>query len=85
MLSFEFFCDLRGFRLYCAKWKPRVADKIMIFHGKGNPHEENAMAGTTTLPGTLAPSIIGHVPRKCLVLQDILQIMMLQYPLCRLI
>ena len=63
MLSSEFFCGLRGFRVYCAKCKPRVADKNMIFYEKGNPHDENAMAGTKTLPGTLAPSIIRHVPK----------------------
>jgi len=36
----------------------------MIVHEKGNPHDENAMAGTKTLPGTLVPSIIGHVPNE---------------------
>ena len=59
LLSFEFFRGLRGFHVYCAKWKPRVADKIMTFYEKGNPHDENAMAGKKTL----APSTIGHVPK----------------------
>ena len=35
----------------------------MIVHEKGNPHDENAMAGMKTLPGTLTP-IIGHVPKE---------------------
>ena len=64
MLTYEFFCGLRGFHVYCARWKPKVADKILIVHEKGNPHEENAMAGKKTLAGTLAPSIIGHIPKE---------------------
>ena len=63
-LKFKFLCGLRGFHVYSDKWKPRIGERISIVHEKRNIHDINAMAGKKTLPGTLAPSIIGHLPKE---------------------
>ena len=70
-LNFKFLCGLRGFHVYSDKWKPRIGERISIVHEKRNIHDINAMAGKKTLPGTLAPSIIGHLPKEILVTPDI--------------
>ena len=63
-LNFKFLCGLRGLYMYSDKWKPRIGERISIVHEKRNIHDINAMAGKKTLPGTLAPSIIGHLPKE---------------------
>ena len=63
-LNFKFLCGLRGFHVYSDKWKPRTGERISIVHKKRNIHDINAMACKKTLPGTLAPSIIGHLPKE---------------------
>ena len=63
-LNFKFLCGLRRFHVYSDKWKPRIEERISIAHEKRNIHDINAMAGKKTLPGTLAPSIIGHLPKE---------------------
>ena len=63
-LNFKFLCGLRGLNVYSYKWKPRIGERISIVHEKRNIHDINAMAGKKTLPGTLAPSIIGHLPKE---------------------
>ena len=47
-----------------AKWKPRVGEKNSIVHKKSNLHDIRAMTGKKTLPGTLAPSIIGDLAKE---------------------
>ena len=47
-----------------AKWKPRVGEKNPIVHKKSNLHDIRAMTGKKTLPGTLAPSIIGDLAKE---------------------
>ena len=63
-LNFKILCGLRGFHVYSDKWKPRIGERISIVHEKRNIHDINAMAGKKHLPGTLAPSIIGHLPKE---------------------
>ena len=63
-LNFKIFCGLRGFHVYSDKWKPRIGERISIVHEKRNIHDINAMAGKKTLPGTLAPTTIEHLPKE---------------------
>ena len=63
-LNFKFLCGLRGFHVYSDKWKPWIGERISIVHEKRNIHDINAIAGKKTLPGILAPSIIGHLPKE---------------------
>ena len=63
-LNFKFLCGLRAFHVYSDKWKPRIGERISIVHEKRNIHDINVRAGKKTLPGTLVPSIIGHLPKE---------------------
>lgn len=63
-LCYEFYCGLRGFHVYSNIWKPKLNEKINITHERGNMYDSNAMAGKILLPGTLAPSIVGHIPKE---------------------
>lgn len=65
----ELFCfttGLRGFHVYSntVGWKPYLHQKITFKREVDNVHDRFAVAGLVTLPGTLAPVIVGHVPRE---------------------
>lgn len=61
--TFDFTTGLRGFHVYGDIWKPSLNQVITFKRGK-NRYDRFAVAGMTKLPGTLAPSVVGHMPRQ---------------------
>ena len=62
--TFDFITRLRGFHLYRDIWKPSLNQFINFKQERNNRYERFAVAGMTKLPGTLAASIVGHMPRE---------------------
>ena len=62
--TFDFITGLRGFRLYRDIWKPSLNQFINFKQERNNRYDRFAVAGKTKLPGTLAASIVGHMPRE---------------------
>ena len=57
---------LRGFHIYknTENWKPVKGQQITFHREFNNVYDRFAVAGRTLLPGRLAPSTVGHVPRE---------------------
>ena len=64
--SFCFTTGLRGFHVYSTTkgWKPYLQQKITFKREHNNVHDRFAVSGLTTLRGTLAPVVVGHIPRE---------------------
>ena len=62
--TFDFITGLRGFHVYRDIWKPSLNQFINFKQEKNNRYDRFAVAGMTILPGTLAASIVGHMPRE---------------------
>ena len=64
--SFEFTTGLRGCYLYSTKkhWKPYLQQKITFKREHNNVHDRFAVSGLVTLRGTLAPVVVGHIPKE---------------------
>lgn len=45
-------------------WKPNVGDKLKFKSERNNQYDRFAVAGRTALPGTIAPTTVGHIPRE---------------------
>ena len=58
------FTGLRGFHVYRKNWKPHMDQHITFKREQNNNFDQYAVAGFAKLPGTLAPSIVGHIPRE---------------------
>ena len=61
---FDFVTDMRGFHVYRDIWKPKLYQLVTCKRERNNVHHCFAIAGMTKVQGTLAPSIIGHIPRE---------------------
>ena len=62
--TFDFITGLRGFHVYRDIWKPSLNQFINFKQERNNRYDRFAVAGMTKLPGTLAASIVGHMPRE---------------------
>ena len=60
--TFDFITGLRGFHVYRDIWKPSLNQFINFKQERNNRYVRFAVAGMTKLPGTLAASIVGHMP-----------------------
>lgn len=60
----SFRCGLRGFHVYQDIWKPVIGETLHCIHERNNIHDRYAIAATKRLPGRLADSIVGHLPRE---------------------
>ena len=64
-IRIPFRCGLRGFHVYQDIWKPAGAGETLhCIHERNNIHDRYAIAATKRLPGRLADSIVGHLPRE---------------------
>ena len=45
-------------------WKPILRERLNLSQERKNLHDRNAIAAYKRLPGRLADSIIGHLPRE---------------------
>ena len=54
----SFRCGLRGLHVYQDIWKPVIGETLYCIH------DRYAIAATKRLPGRLADSIVGHLPRE---------------------
>ena len=63
---FKFAPALRGFHVYknTENWRPSKGQELTFHREFNNDFHRSAVAGKTLLPGKLAPSIVGHVPRE---------------------
>ena len=62
--TFDFITGLRGFHVYRDIWKPSLNQFISFKQERNNCYDRFAVAGMTKLPGTLAASIVDHMPRE---------------------
>ena len=60
--TIKFVTGLRGYHVYRSDWKPFVKQPLSFKQEKDNKHDRFAVAGKALLPGTLFPSIVGHIP-----------------------
>ena len=63
-ITTSFPCGLRGFHVYQDIWKPANGEALNCIHEKKNSHDRYAIAATKRLPGRIADSIVGHLPRE---------------------
>ena len=63
-VTYSFLCGVRGFQVYKEVWKPILRECLNFSHGRKNLHDRYAIAAYKRLPGRLADSINGHLPRK---------------------
>ena len=63
---FEFAAALRGFHVYknTGKWRPVKGQELTFHRDFDNDFDRFAVARKTLLPGKLAPSTVGHLPRE---------------------
>ena len=45
-------------------WRPVKVQELIFHHEFDNDFDRFTVAGKTLLPGKLAPSVVGHVPRE---------------------
>ena len=63
-LRHSFLCGLRGYHEYRRVWTPTVAEELVVQHESHNAYDRYAIAALKLLPGTIRPSVIGHLPRE---------------------
>ena len=63
-LRVSFLCGLRGYHEYRTVWNPVIDEVLSTRHERNNIHDRYAIAAIKLLPGTIAPSIIGHLPKE---------------------
>ena len=63
-IKHSFLCGLRGFHVYKEIWKPVVGELLRCSHERNNIYDRYAIAANKRLRGSLADSIIGHLPRE---------------------
>jgi hypothetical protein len=63
-ITTSFPCGLRGFHVYQDIWKPVNGEALNCIHERKNTHDRYAIAATKRLPGRIADSIVGHLPRE---------------------
>ena len=60
-LRFSFLCGLRGYHEYRSIWTPSIGEEL---GAKNKSHNVHAIAALKLLPGTIRPSVVGHLPRE---------------------
>ena len=55
---------LRGFHVYKEIWKPTVEELLRCSHERNSIYYRYAIAANKRLTGSLADSILGHLPRE---------------------
>ena len=63
-VKYSFPCGVRGFHVYKEVCKPILRERLNLSHERKNLHDRYAIAAKKRLPGQLADSIIGHLPRE---------------------
>ena len=63
-LKFAFPSGLRGFHEYRSVWTPRIDEELTATHESRNNFDRYEIAAFKTLPGTIRPSVVGHLPRE---------------------
>lgn len=63
-VTFNFLCGLRGYHEYRSVWNPVVGESLRARHENDNAHDRYAIAAMKQLPGTIRPSVVGHLPRE---------------------
>ena len=63
-LRVSFLCGLRGYHEYRTVWNPVIDEVLHTRHKRNNIHDRYAIAAINLLPGTIAPSVVGHLPKE---------------------
>jgi hypothetical protein len=63
-LKFSFLCGLRGYHEYHTIWSPTIGEELVAKHESHSVQDRYAIAALKLLPGTIHPSVVGHLPRK---------------------
>ena len=63
-LRFSFLCGLRGYHEYRSVWTPSIGEELAAKIESHNIHDRYAIAALKLLPGTIRPSVVGHLPRE---------------------
>ena len=63
-VAYSFLCGIRGFHVCKEVWKPILGEHLNLSHERKNLHDRYAIVAYKRLPGRLADSIIGHLPRE---------------------
>ena len=69
-LRFSFPCKLRAYHEYRSVWTPRIGKELTAKHESNNNFNRYTITVFKTLPGTIRPSVVGHLPRKIYLLPD---------------
>ena len=64
MLRTVFSCGIRGYHEYKTIWVPVLKEVLPVKHESTNRHDRYAIAVMKRLPGRLAASVVGHLPRE---------------------
>ena len=63
-ITFSFLCGIRGYHEYKLRWTPVANEELAVRHEASNRHDCYALAVMKRLRGTLADSVVGHLPRE---------------------
>ena len=63
-VTYSFLCGIRAFHVHKEVWKPILGERLNLSHERKNLHDRYAIAAYKRLPGRLADSILGHLPRE---------------------
>ena len=61
-LRFIFLCGLRGYHEYRSIWTPTIGEELVAKSEGHKVHDRYAIAVLKLLPGTIFPSVVGHLP-----------------------
>ena len=63
-LKFSFLCGIRGYHEYRFIWVPTMNEMLRVQLEPSNLHDAYAVAIKKRLPGFIAESVVGHIPRE---------------------
>lgn len=67
-LRFSFLCGLRGYNKYHSVWTPSFGEELAAKIENHNVCDRYAIAALKLLPGTIRPSVVGHLPPEISIL-----------------
>ena len=63
-LRYSFLCGLGGYHEYRSVWTPTIGEVLVAQHESHMAYDRYAIAILKLLPGTIRPSVAGHLPRE---------------------
>ncbi len=64
VVKFSFLCGARGYHEYRLSWTPLLNEVLPAWCEHHNTHDSYAVAIMKHLPGALADTVVGHLPRE---------------------